>query len=61
MFEYEKPDCRREISLLTRSVDLRDQLRQRRLLTIRDFSQVAPEGVFEAYAGFVSIDDDGTF
>jgi len=59
--EYEQTDRRGQIALLARLVDLTDHHRQRCLLGLRDFLQATPEGVFKAYAGLVSIDDDGAF
>ena len=47
--------------MLARRVDLCDQRRQRRALTMRDFLQVTPEGIFKTDAGLVSINDDGMF
>src|SRR5262245_28599830 len=61
VFEYEQAECRGEIGPLACSVDLRDQLRHRRLLAISDFFQVAPEGIFEGDAGLLSMNDNGTF
>src|SRR5262245_60540118 len=57
VFEYEQAECRGEIGPLACSVDLRDQLRHRRLLAISDFFQVAPEGIFEGDAGLLSMNE----
>jgi len=59
--EYEQADRRGQIALLARLVDLSDHHRQRCLLRLRNFLQAAPEGVFKAHAGLVSINDDGPF
>ena len=42
-------------------IDLRDHFRQRRSLRVRNFPEVVPEGIFEAHASLVSINDDGAF
>jgi hypothetical protein len=42
-------------------VDLCDQRRQRRSLSMGDVLQVTPEGIFKTDARLVSINDDGTF
>ena len=47
--------------MLARLVDLCEQIRQSCFLSARDLSEVTPEGIFEAYASLVSIDDDGSF
>ena len=38
-------------------IDLRDHFRQRRSLRVRNFPEVVPEGIFEAHASLVSIND----
>ena len=45
--------------MLARRVDLCDQRRQRCVISVSDFLQFTPEGIFKADAGLVSIDDDG--
>lgn len=47
--------------MLARLVDLRDHLRQCHALGVRDLLQTAPECVFEADAGLVTINDDRAF
>jgi hypothetical protein len=61
VLEYEHAERRRSIVPLTRLVYSGDQFRQRRLLDMCDFPQVAPEGIFKADAGLLSIDRDGMF
>jgi hypothetical protein len=61
VLEYEHAERRRSIVPLTRLVYSGDQFRQRRPLDMRDFSQIAPEGIFKADAGLLSIDRDGMF
>ena len=62
VLEYEYAERRRSIVPLTRLVYSGDQFRTaRRPLDMRDFSQIAPEGIFEADAGLLSIDRDGMF
>ena len=57
----EQTDRRGQIALFARTVDLRDQFRQRHLLGVRDFFQISPEGIFKTDAGLVPINYDGTF
>ena len=47
--------------MLSRLVDVCDQLRQRRIAGMRDVLQVTPEFIFEANARLVSVNDDGVF
>jgi hypothetical protein len=61
LVEYEQAYRWREVACLPSFVDLRDHFRQLDLLHVRDFLQIAPEGIFEAHARFVSINDDGAF
>jgi hypothetical protein len=61
VIENEEADCGRKIPLRARRVDGRDKVRQCQATTARDFLKGIPEGIFEAYAGFVTGDHDGPF
>jgi len=46
--------------MLARRIDLCDQRRQRRLLSMSNVLQMTPKGIFKTNAGLVSANDDGT-
>jgi hypothetical protein len=54
-------DRRGQIALFACVVDLTEQCRQRHMLRVRELLQVRPEGLFEAHAGLVSTNYDGSF
>jgi hypothetical protein len=60
LIEYVEAYCRRQIALAL-LVDVLKQFRYRHALVVRNFSQVVPEGVFEAHACLVSVNYDRAF
>lgn len=60
LIEYEEAYCRRQIALAP-LVDGLKQFRYRHALIVRNFFQVVPEGVFEAHARLVPVNDDRAF
>lgn len=50
--------CGRQITMLTTSIDARDQLRQVDVPFLGDRAQLVPEDIFQADARFVATDDE---
>ena len=61
MFQHKNTDRRRQIAALSPAVDLSDQIMKRVSSCMGNFSQIGPEGIFEADAGLVGTNGDATF
>jgi len=59
MLKHKNADRRRQIAPVARTVNSSNQFRQRHAFEMSDFFELAPESIFKADAGFVSIKYDG--
>ena len=61
LLDYKNADRRRQIALVARGCNCRDQLRHWDILELSDFFKLNPENILKANTSFASFELDGTF